>query len=286
MPDLNNGWKHFGYDLDGKQSTATSMDLCKPRNGATPKAVYPDGDLGTDNSFGKNILPLIIGLSAGAPQAINDSIAQGKFTLMLDMEKLGAGTDYNPLTTQLYAGADLGKAPAFDGTDLWPVRPELLNDPADITKGSKVNFPMSYVTKNTWVSGSKGDVNLALSIQGFTLSLTISNAVITMDMDAGHKKGMKGVIAGVLNTDVLISELQKVAGSFDVSFCDPNNPTFMSLASEIAQASDILHDGTQDPTKTCDGISIGLGFDADVVQLGTIAAAATGSNPCVDGGAP
>jgi hypothetical protein len=36
----------------------------------------------------------------------------------------------------------------------------------------------------------------------------------------------------------------------------------------IGQASDILQDGTQDPTKTCDGITIGLGFEADAVLLG------------------
>src|SRR5690349_19491062 len=30
-PDKANGWKNFGYDLDGKISTATSTDLCKPR---------------------------------------------------------------------------------------------------------------------------------------------------------------------------------------------------------------------------------------------------------------
>jgi hypothetical protein len=284
--DMNNGWKHFGYDLDGKQSTATSTDLCKPRNGATPKAVYPDGDLGTDNSFGKNILPLIIGLSSGAPQAINDSIAQGKFTLMLDMEKLGAKSDYTGLMTQLYAGADLGMAPKWDGTDVWPVRPELLKDGMTVAGGSKVQFPTSYVNNNTWVSGSKGDVNLSLSIQGFTLNLTISNAVITMEMDTAHMKGTKGIIAGILQTDVLITELQKVAGSFDPSFCDPNNPTFMSLASEIAQASDIMHDGTQDPTKTCDGISIGLGFDADIVKIGPVAAPASGTNPCTADAGP
>jgi hypothetical protein len=36
----------------------------------------------------------------------------------------------------------------------------------------------------------------------------------------------------------------------------------------MVQASDILSDGTQDPTQTGDGISIGLGFNATVVQLG------------------
>lgn len=268
-PNLANGWKKFGYDLDGKVSTLTSTDLCKPSNNAAPKNVYPDGDNGIDNSFGKNILPVILGLSSDATAKINEGIAGGSFTIMMDMDKLGAGPEYNPLLVRLYAGGDLGAAPKWDGTDMWPVRPELLNDPNDI-KSSKIQFPTSYVVNNTWVSGTKGDVNLGLSISGFTLNLTISSAWITLEMDASHKHGTKGVIAGVLQTDTLINELQKVAGSFDPTFCDPNNATFQSIAAQIRQASDILHDGTQDPTKQCDGISIGLGFDAEVVTLGAI----------------
>lgn len=268
-PDLTNGWKNFGYDLDNKISTATSTDLCKPRDNNAPKNVYPDGNGGIDNSFGKNILPIILGLASDASAKINESISEGSFTLMLDMEKLGTGADYNPMVTQLYAGANLMAAPKFDGTDQWPVVPELLNDKTDITKGSKVSFPMSYVTGNTWVSGSKGNVTLSLSISGFSLALTISNAVITGNVSSDHKKITGGIIAGILNTDQLITELKKVAGAFDPSLC--SGATIDSIASQIAQASDILSDGSQDPTKSCDGISIGLGFDAALVKLGTIA---------------
>ncbi|APR77142.1 Hypothetical protein A7982_02489 [Minicystis rosea] len=268
-PDSQNGWKNFGFDLDGKISTATSTDLCKPRDNAATKNVYPDGNDGIDNSFGKNILPIILGLASDAPEKINDSIAEGSFTIMLDMQKLGTGADYNPLTTQLYAGANLGAAPKWDGTDKWPVVPELLVDPTDITKGSKVTFPMSYVTGNTWVSGSKGNVVLSLSISGFTLELTIASAQIMVTLDSAHKKGTKGVIAGILETDKLISELKKVAGAFDPSLC--SGATIDSITSQIAQASDIMKDGSQAPGTPCDGISIGLGFDADIVQLGTVA---------------
>lgn len=283
-PDPANGWKKFGYNLDGIISTQTTPGLCKPRNNANPKNVHTDGTNGIDNSFGKNILPVVIGLSSDAPQKINDGINAGKFTIMLDMQKLGTGGDYNPMTTQLYAGGDLGGMPKFDGTDKWPVRPELLNDPMDITKGSKISFPMSYVTANTWVSGSKGDVTLALSISSFTLNLTIASAVITVVLDPTHKKASKGVIAGVLQTDTLISELKKVAGAFDPTLC--MGPTIDSITAQIAQASDIMHDGSQDPTKTCDGISIGIGFDAQVVQLGAVAPPAMMKpNPCAaDGG--
>ncbi len=36
-----NGWKQYGYDLDGKASTATSTDLCKPRNNTSRRASTP-----------------------------------------------------------------------------------------------------------------------------------------------------------------------------------------------------------------------------------------------------
>ena len=32
-------WEDLGYDLDGKNSTADSTDLCKPASGAVPKNV-------------------------------------------------------------------------------------------------------------------------------------------------------------------------------------------------------------------------------------------------------
>lgn len=53
-----------------------------------------------------------------------------------------------------------------------------------------------------------------------------------------------------------------------------------NIFTQIAQTSDIMQDGTQDPTKTCDGISIGLGFEASVVQLGPMVPAVTMPDPC------
>lgn len=283
-PDPNNGWKNYGYDLDGKISTATSTDLCQPVNNAPVKDVYPDGTNGLDNSFGKNILQIIIGLSSSAPQAVNDSIASGSFTIMLDMQQLGTKADYNPMVTQLYAGGNLGSTPKFDGTDMWPVRPDLLVDPTDLSKGSTVKFSTSYLTSNTWVSGSKGDVNLGLSISGFTLNLTIASALITLQIDPTHKHGTKGIIAGVLNTATLLSEIKKVAGAIDPGLC--SGTVLDGITAQIAQASDIMSDGTQDPTKQCDGISIGLGFDAELVKISGISPATPpAADPCAaDGG--
>jgi len=272
------GWKQYGFDLDGLVSTPSSADLCMPRAGATPKDAYPDGDLGIDNAYGKSVLPQLLALTSNLSQQVNDSILAGESTIMLDLDKLGADADYNPISTRLYGGAPLGGAPKFDGSDAWPVVPELLKDPTDITS-STVVFPTSYVVKNTWVGRAAAPFPLTFSTGGSKIRLTIANAVIAMDMSADHGSATQGTIAGVLATDALLAEIKKVAGAFDPGLC--SSPTLDALLQQIEQASDILADGTQDPTKICDGISIGLGFDAKRVKLGPIAAPAPPDpDPC------
>ncbi|MCA9643092.1 MAG: hypothetical protein KC492_20480, partial [Myxococcales bacterium] len=117
-----------------------------------------------------------------------------------------------------------------------------------------------------------------ISIQGFTLNLVITNAVITANIsDQSNVTG--GIIAGVLDTDGLIDELRKVAGAVDPSLC--SGSTFDSIATQIRAASDIMKDGTNGPGATCNGISIGLGFDAKPVQLGPVAdPSMPGEDPC------
>src|SRR5262245_61357453 len=55
-----NGWRQYGFDLDGKQTTPSSTDVCKPASGGKPELVYNDGNNGIDNSFGEIILPIVL----------------------------------------------------------------------------------------------------------------------------------------------------------------------------------------------------------------------------------
>jgi hypothetical protein len=273
-------WKDFGYDLDGKISTKDSSDLCKPNAGGSPSSVYPDGNDGIDNAFGKLLLPIITGLAQDASQQINESIAAGDFTIIVNIPELGDSANYDPLSAGLFAGVtlvdDMGATltPKWDGTDLWPVAPELLatGSPGDDCQvdpcTSQVEFNQAYLTDNTFVSGSPGSLDLNLSVAGFSLNLSIAQAVISMDVAGDRSGATEGVIAGVIPVEPLISELQKIAGSFDPGLC--TGTTFESLADQIRQASDIMSDGSQDPNATCDAISIGLGFNSKPVLLGTV----------------
>ena len=182
-PNTTNGWKEYGFNLDALISTKTSTNLCQPREGGAKASIYPDGNEGIDNSFGKNILPIILGLASDLSATANESIQQGDFTIMLDISKLG--TDCTGAAGKLYAGAKLVDGagmeltPKFDGTDEWPLSRELLENPSD-PASAKIKFPQAYVAGKTWVSGTKGTVSIQLTISGFTISLDI------MKQYAGH----------------------------------------------------------------------------------------------------
>ena len=273
-------WESYGYNLDGKISTATSTDVCKPRAGAQPKSVKTDGKGGLDNAFGKLLMPIIGSLSADASTKVNENIASGAFTILMKIDTLGEKSDYIDLPTALYVGTQLGGPAKFDGTDEWPIVPELLTDPSDIAT-AKLKFPNSYLSSNTWVSGSKGNLDLQLSVAGFSLTLGISNAVVTMDIAPDRKSASNGIIAGVLPVEPLINELKKVAGGFSPELC--TGSTFESIAESIRQAADILEDGSQNPSKECNAISIGLGFEAGIAKLGKIGDEAGPKNdPCAE----
>jgi hypothetical protein len=53
-----------------------------------------------------------------------------------------------------------------------------------------------------------------------------------------------------------------------------------SLITAVRQASDILGDGTQDPTKTCDGISMGMTFTMAPAQIGSVGPAESVGMSC------
>lgn len=278
-PDRAKAWRSYGYDIDGRISTASSTDLCMPAGNASPATVYPDGDDGIDNNFGKLVLPILLGVSSDVETRTNSALAGGTGTTSLfTLQMLGARADYNPQPGLYYIGMPLGSAPKFDGTDRFDVSGGSVSDATDITTAN-VTFPMAYLVGNIWVA-TGGTVVVLPALGGTVVPLVIHRATISMRLSADRASATDGTIAGVLVTADLQYAFGRLAGAFDHSFCDPKNPTLQSIVMQIGQASDILSDGSQDPTRSCDGISIGLGFEAAKVQLGDVAGPSNAMNPC------
>lgn len=288
-------WKKFGYNIDGKVSTSKSSDVCKVSNSG-PKSVHDNGDHGIDNSFGANILPIVLNTAgADGPSKISTAITDGKFTIMFDVVGLDdTATQTNSgISAQVLAGGAFDPTaktkPTFTIADNWPVRPELLSVATD-PKSSKVKFGDAYVVNGTFVNADPGsatsDITIALSFSGVALSLTIHRAIVTFDhTQAGLADN--GTIAGVIGTDELITGLKAVAGRISPTLC--TGTAFDGIAGQIKQASDIMADGTQSADQTCNGISIGLGFVAKQIgnpsKVGSLGTPAP--DPCMspaDGG--
>ncbi|HEY2510348.1 MAG TPA: hypothetical protein VGI39_05820 [Polyangiaceae bacterium] len=291
-------WQNFGYNLDGKFTTPASTDVCTLVTNANKKN-QTDGPGGIDNSFGENIVGLISAVAANPSQTITASIIAGKFTVMLDITGLD---DANPtqsatgLSGQIFGGVPFFQGPnaatavpKFTTDDNWPLDKtyvtSTINSDNTLAKPvvSKVTFSGAYVSNGTFVNGAPTDATMTLSINGVPLTVQIHHAYITFTHPAAGKAA-SGIIAGVIKTSELVTSLQGVAGNISTAFC--SGSAFQQVETSIEQASDIMADGTNAAGATCDGISVGLGFDADEIGLPQVAGEpAAATNPCgTDGG--
>ncbi len=279
------GWQTLGYNLDGKVTTSTSTDVCAPVSGASTDGQV-DGFGGIDNAFVKSILPLVKGISSSAFSSaqVSQQLGSGAWTLLIEIDGLGNDPAQTAvgLTAQVFEGAALSSAPAFDATTQWPVLSSSLVDGATFASGAKVTFGAAYVSNGTFVSASTtAPLPLRLVSQGNTFTMMLHHPIITF-AHASPDVGAGGIVAGVLDTQELITTFQQMAGRVDTSLC--SGPTIQSLLTQLAEASDMFADGTNSATGTCSGISIAFGFEARVVAnpSSVTQAPAPPPDPCGD----
>jgi hypothetical protein len=250
-------WKSYGYNLDGLITVVNdpkAADLAKVCNRAqgAPATVHNDGDQGIDNAFGKEILKLLDPFAPTPSKSLTEAIVKGDFTIMLRIKGLtdDAAQTNTGLSGTLLVGAGFGDTPpSFSPSDDWPY----VADP-------QVPISGAYINNGVFVNGAGGaKVELALSIQGQTLALTINKALITFKHNPPNDL-VDGTIAGVIDTAQFVEGISSVAGRFSPELC--SGTTVEGIKDSIRQASDMLADGSQAPGVACTGISIGLGFTA------------------------
>jgi hypothetical protein len=275
-----NAWKTFGYDLDGVATRTSRTGTCRA---IASGVVVLDGDQGVDNSFGQNGLPVLQRFTSPSDlSAVTTAeVSQGGSTLLLDIIGLDDTQAQSAigLTGQAFIGAKRSTAPRFDGTDEWPLDGAYLVDRTNIARGSSFKFPASYVTGGVWVSGPRSDLTVVLPMQGATLTLKLRNAVVTAKHAAGSMLAT-GTIAGVVPIAEFTSAMSAVVSRLDRAAC-PGTSLSYQLRDICESNADIRLAGP-DPTKDCDAISVGIGFEAKPIRVPTTVAPAAPppADPC------
>jgi hypothetical protein len=275
-------WETYGRNIDGKVTTAQSTDVCTLVGGA-PTTNQVDGVGGIDNSWGENVLPIILTIfGSDVSQQLNMAINSGIYTMMVDV--VGLTTDSAQTSAdasgQYFLGAVFPGMPTWSVADNWPVSTLLLVDGQTVASGSKVKFASGGIDAGAWSSGTPVDIPLFLpTSNGSLIQLVVHDAVITF-LHSSPSQATSGTISGVFDTNEFLSAMQIFFGTVTGSFC--SGSAWTAIATQLSQASDILSDGTNVAGQTCNGISVGIGFNAD--EIGpvqeTADAAALATNPC------
>ncbi len=273
----NSAWKPYGDNIDGKVTTGQSTDVCQRVQGA-PSSAQIDGNNGIDNSFGSNIIPVLQSVSGqNISKQASAAIEGGQGTLLVRIAGLGTAPDYSVLSGSMYKGMPFGGQPLWNGSDLRSVSSQSVT--ANDVNQPLIVFAKGLMAARAYDSAQAPGVSvLTLGAGNIALSLPIRLLRIHADVAADNSGASTGIVSGVMKTTEFVDAFHQVAGALSASLC--SGSAWDSIAAQLAQASDILQDGTQDPTKTCDAISIGIGFEATAVSLGTVQNDPVGPKPC------
>ena len=253
-------WKAFGHDIDGKITDDSSTDVCT----LYPGGSQVDGNGGIDNSFGAKFVQTIDTRFGPPSVTMTRAVQAGAWTLEIEVAGLSddpAQSSYG-LLARTFEGAKLDAAPAFDDSTSWPVLSSSLVDGATIEGGATGTFPNARIDHGTFTSGAAtGPVHFSLVFQGAPLGLVLHDPRITFRRST-RTDVVDGTISGVLDLDEFIAMMHAAASHISTSLC---GSAFDGLAAQYRAAADILVDGSNASGVTCDGISVGFGFNATLI---------------------
>jgi hypothetical protein len=266
---LPDAWKAYGRNIDGIVSTNVANGECMLVEGA-PQSMRTDGNDGYDNAWGKVVMKIFDPFFPTGSKSASEFIEAGGPTPAVVVGRKGGAV------TAAYTVSEKTLLPSWDGTD---VR-QLAEAWTDGKMASAV-FPSPTIVDEVFDSGELSGTTM-LGLPGFDgepILVPMSKLRIRMKLAAGGNNATEGVISGVLATKELEEAIAKMAQAMSPDLCEGS--TIESIKQSIRQASDILKDGTQDPSKDCDGISIGIGFEAVRVTLAGVAPKGSPSpDPC------
>lgn len=244
------GWRTLGFDLDG---AATSADDVVARRTTCHRPLgtklfdLVDGQNGIDNNFSKLFMATAKSLKADFEEATNEfGVRKGGFTMALRIEH-ATESDNAHAPGALYLVGRRGEVPTFAPDDVWP-----LTERAGGGVVPVATFANGYIANGEWVSGTIGGetIGVAIPVVGQPIFASLRGGVIVAPLS-----GSRGTIAGAVLAKDLRDALMPWVRSNGI--CEA--PTIETSSKTIDAAAD-LGSTRDDPSRTCDMISVGIGF--------------------------
>lgn len=301
-------WKALGFDLDG---ICTNSDTCETEATelpCTPNAAMPsDGRECRDNTFGRLESEAIalqgLGKDFGlSNDTFNCALCRGDYNFFFRVSKWNGTPNDDAIRLDFYPSPGLEKLPAWQcdlnapsgawkknpcwsASDKWTLQkgtfdgtlgpnnlpPAILNDPnAYVREG----YIVGQLPENTlfWFPGKS-------AANAYPLKLQRAIVVAKLVDDAGTYRIDDGTIAGRARSIDLVQAFESLG------LCE-GHPLYTLMKGQVGLNADVLWNGTNSESASCDALSVGIGFDAAPASFGGEKAAVTlpGCPAVSDGG--
>ena len=267
------GWRTIGFNLDHDVTPIQGPGTCDPPSKDQSYA-FEDGEDGIDNTFAQMMGYLFLLEEDSPSHSLLGALAAGGPSVLFDLRDLGASPAYSSIAASMYASGPLGAPPKYDGTDVFPVSYESVDGSVE---APKVHFVESYLADDgehgTWVARATGVLPMILPLGAANepdrvFRLSLYNPVVSMKLSADRRHGT-GILAGRASAVMVLAEMDRFVLASDPAFCGGTS-TIESLNEGVGRGVDIRIDAQTDPSFPCDAFSVGLRFEAEVVQLGPV----------------
>lgn len=280
-PDPN-AWQEIGYDLDG---TCTGADTCEgadspPSCKPTVPQISTDGHFCRDNTFGRleftaALVPELAKKYGLNDDAFNCALCVGSYNYVLKISGYNGEANDDRVRVDLYPSSGLVKPLPWNCADpSWKTRPCFTPDQVFKVEKSGMNDPRpgpdlpdaKAFDDNAFVK----DGYVVISLKDLFLWFPGYNALVTaypVQLKAGVASGKLArggdgvwrITDGIIGGRTLAEDLVK--GFRRIGFCE-SDPNYGLMVDFVAKNLDLLADGTKNPERTCDAMSVGIGFEA------------------------
>ncbi len=273
-PDGTPAYLHLGYDVDDKCTVAGAAPPCVTPEwtGADPS----DGPGGVDNGVGRMLFlqPQIFPIGLVTSELFNTRMKTGQLapTALIRITNYNGAVADEDVDVEIFVphiplNVPQMFVPRFDGSDVWPVIAEYVENPMAAELHAKLKDTEAYVVRSELVArfgpGTISFLNMPIRFEAATLSGTLE-----LDPQLLQQRLTNGVLSGYARSDELLRAIPY--GAFEtlgIKICstDGNYPNVKKL---LCTGADMIDPASGAAGRTCNLTSFALGIQTVPVKIG------------------